>query len=62
MKEKEGTADFNSKKNHDMLDFHLNTFEMLAEVKSSSISIDFYIESIMRQRGINKQQFDLLCF
>lgn len=45
-----------------ILDFHLNTFEMLVNVKTSVKTIDFYIESIMKKRGLNKEQFDLLFF
>lgn len=55
----ENTID-NLDNNH--LDFHLNTLEMLVNVKTSVKTIDFYFESIMKKRGLNKEQFDILFF
>ncbi len=45
-----------------ILDFHLNTFEMLVNVKTSVKTIDYYFDSIMKKRGLNREQFDLLFF
>ncbi len=50
--------DFESIKSS-VLDFHLNTIEMLVNVKSSAKTIDEYVQSIMERRGLTKQQIDL---
>ncbi len=47
---------------NNLLDFHLNTLEMLVNVKTSVKTIDFYFDSIMEKKGLNKDQFELLFF
>ena len=49
-------------KKSSLLDFHLNTLEMLVNVKTNSKTIDFYLDSIMEKKGLNKQQFESLFF
>ena len=45
-----------------LFDFHLNTLEMLVNVKTNVKTIDFYLDSIMKKKGLNKEQFDLMFF
>lgn len=45
---------------NNLLDFHLNSLEMLVNVKTNVKTIDFYFDSIMKKKGLNKEQIELL--